>query len=84
MVCEYTFRLTCLCPVDPKVVDNYVVKVTANRMIQVEKLLEVAKEFENTVIFQEALTHQLRLKLRATVETTGRHSGVATRTVVSV
>lgn len=81
MVCEYTFPLVCRCPVDPKTVDSYTVKVTANRMIQVEELLEVAKTFEDRVVFQEDLTCQLSRAIRATVETTGRHSGVATRTV---
>lgn len=79
--CEYSFNLVCLCPVNPKTIDNYAVKVTTNRMIQVEHLLEVANQFQDRVIFQEHLTQELAKRLKATVETIGRHSGVATRVV---
>lgn len=79
--CEYSFNLVCRCPVNPKTVDSYAVKVTVRRMIQVEHLLEVANQYQDRVIFQERLTQELAKRLRATVETTGRHSGVATRVV---
>ena len=74
----YELTMGSRCPVDGSR-DHYTVKIHANRMLKVEDILAVCREYSGKAIFQEELTQALADQLTAYVTTYGVHSGVTTQ-----
>jgi len=72
----YRLKIKAICPVDVNIVDEYETVVSTREVISVETILEHVTNLTQAPIFQEHLTRQLAASLRATVETTGVHSGI--------
>jgi len=75
MRCEYVHTITTQCPVNDEV-DNYLVIIHSKKMIYVEHIIAVFKEFQHKKILQEDLTQELADRFGCKVKTIGRHSSV--------
>lgn len=68
----YRLSMECSCPTDG-LKDHYIVEVIANRVIEVEEILELVQAQEKKQQFQETLTETLSRQLNTQVITRGTH-----------
>jgi hypothetical protein len=78
MKVTHELQVICRCPVDDTI-DVYRTTVTANKVVPVEAILQLAAELrEGPPRYQEDVTLRLAQALKTEVTTVGVHSGVTT------
>ncbi len=77
MKVTHRLQVKAVCPVDGKP-DVYDCRIVTDRVILVEKILEVTKNYENDKTYQETLCQLLADDLLCEVTLVGIHSGVKT------
>jgi len=77
MVATHSLTVSARCPRDGAI-DVYRVSFEVDRMIEVETLVEVCREYADKSIFQEVLTEELSTRFMARVTTVGKHGVVET------
>lgn len=83
MKITYEFTVSAVCPVDPTVIDVYRATLRTDRMVAVERILELCARCQGQAIFQEILTSTIRDRLgHGELTTVGTHSGVTVTVTV--
>ncbi len=77
MKTTHHLTVSCICPVD-KLPDTYEVTIETPTTIMVESIIEVAKSFSDTAMYQEQVTGEMARRLCAKVTSIGYHSGIKT------
>lgn len=72
----YELKVRAVCPIHAELIDVYDVTIRTPALIEVEKILEWFKRYENRQIFQEVLTQESAVGLGVSVEVVGMHAGV--------
>lgn len=78
----HEMQIQCNCPSD-QLPDLYEMTVECERVIPVERIMEVVDEIQQEAIFQEDLTQRIARTLNARVTTVGWHFGRVKTTVTA-
>lgn len=80
MICRYSLKIRCLCPVDEGH-DVYDAIFMSDDLIKVEDIIDAVRAYDTTAAFQEDITRSLARKLGCTVVTRGYHNCVLTEVI---